>query len=235
MWGHPRVKPPVRRKIRGMATRFGLTIRLARASLGAMVNNSALVFIACSVLALGGCGSIGDVFSEDTAMDTIGMPRSEPGHIVIDDGDATVPTPYGGAGARLTCETVARDIARLTALLGPDLEPEDAHAEQENEQGRLQQARNFASDLVDDAPDVAEGAARSAIVGLNPVRPIVRFIGQAGEIEAAARREQEIALKRRAWLRGAFDVQSCDPAILLSTLEAYNLITRSDEAPDEAP
>lgn len=195
-----------------------------------MVNPSVLALICCSAFALSACGSISDVFSQDTAMDTIGLARSEPGQIVIDDGDATVPTPYGGAGAALNCETVARDIARLTALLGPDLEPQGAHAERD-EQGRLQQAREFASDLVDDAPDMAEDAARSAIVGLNPVRPIVRFIGQAAEIEAAARREREIALKRRAWLRGAFDVQTCDAAILLNTLEAYNLIARAEETP----
>jgi hypothetical protein len=38
-------------------------------------------------------------FRTDTAGDAIGLPRAEPGEIVIDDGETTVPTPYGGAGA----------------------------------------------------------------------------------------------------------------------------------------
>lgn len=178
-------------------------------------------------LGLTACSTVGDVFSQDTASDTIGLPRAEPGQIVIDEGDNTVPTPYGGEGAALNCETVARDIARLTAILGPDLEPAREVGEPD-ERGRMGQAREFASDLVEDAPEVAGDAARSAIVGLNPARPIIRFLGQAGEIEAAARREREIALKRRAWLRGAYDVQTCSPDILLNTLQAYNLLQRRD-------
>ena len=174
-------------------------------------------------------GSLGDVFSQDTAEDTLGLPRSEPGVIVIDEGDATVPTPYGGSGADLACPTAARDIARLTAVLGPDAEPEREGGSQDDEDG----AMAFASDLVDEAPEAAEGAARSAIVGLNPARPIVRFLGQAGEIEAAARREREFALKRRAWLRGAFDALACDHAVLAEALGAYNLLAEPDD--EEAP
>lgn len=195
-----------------------MTLRIALAAFGLSVSLTA-------------CGTVGGVFSEDTAADTIGLPRAEPGQIVIDEGDDTVPTPYGGEGAALTCATVAVDIARLTAILGPDLEPEREREQgEEDQRGRMDQAREFASDLVDDAPDVAGDAARSAIVGLNPARPIIRFLGQAGEIEAAARREREIALKRRAWLRGAYDVQACSPDILLNTLQAYNLLQRREQA-----
>ena len=176
-------------------------------------------------------GSLGDVFSQSTAEDTLGLPRAEPGQIVIDEGDDTVPTPYGGSGADLTCGSAARDIARLTAVLGPDDQP--ARDEDAGEDG--DGPREFASDLVDDAPDAAGDAARSAIVGLNPARPIVRFLGQAGEIEAAARREREFALKRRAWLRGAFDALECDHAVLAEALGAYNLLAEpeDDEAPSE--
>lgn len=169
-------------------------------------------------------GSLGDVFSRGTAEDTLGLPRSEPGEVVIDEGDDTVPTPYGGSGAQLTCPAAARDIARLTAVLGPDDQPPRDPQSGDDGDG----PREFASDLVDDAPEAAEDAARSAIVGLNPARPIVRFLGQAGEIEAAARREREFALKRRAWLRGAFDARDCDHAILSEALGAYNLLAEPD-------
>jgi hypothetical protein len=110
--------------------------------------------------------------------------------------------------------------------LAPDQTPAEPEAEPEGEENasRTEQARDFGSDAVSRAPDAATDAARSAIVGLNPARPVVRFLGGASEIEAAARLEREIALKRRAWLRGAFDVQDCDPAILTEALDAYNLL-----------
>ncbi len=180
-----------------------------------------------AALTLTACGTvdIGDIFSEDTATDAIGLPRAEPGAIVIDEGETTVATPYGGTGGEASCAAVARDIARLTALLGPDDEP----AEPEPEDGtdgpsRTEQAREFASDAVARAPEAATGIARSTIVGLNPARPVVRFLGGASEIEAAARLEREIALKRRAWLRGAFDVQNCQAEDLTEALGAYNLL-----------
>ena len=174
---------------------------------------------AFATLTLTACasGDLGDIFSGETASDAIGLPRAEPGEIVIDEGETTVRTPYGGVGAQATCPAIAQDIARLTALLGPDLEPprEPAADGEEN---------SFASDLGARAPGAAEDAARSVIVGLNPARPVVRFLGGASEIEAAARRERELALKRRAWLRGSFDAQACDPDVLLEALGAYNLL-----------
>jgi hypothetical protein len=182
------------------------------------------------------CSTVDDVFSEDTASDAIGLPRAEPGAIVIDEGETTVATPYGGQGEAATCPAVARDIARLTALLGPDEEPAapevDGH---EDEDGlSLDEAGEFASDAVSRAPDMAEDVARDTIVGLNPARPVVRFLGRAGEIEAAARLERELALKRRAWLRGAFDVQACDPAVLDDALGAYNLLVEVEPPAAEA-
>ena len=188
------------------------------------IRSSLAALLAAPVLTACAGGSLGDVFSQATAEDTLGLPRSEPGAVVIDEGDVTVPTPYGGSGADLSCPTAARDIARLTAVLGPDDQP--ARNEDGGEDG--DGPREFASDLVDDAPEAAEDAARSAIVGLNPARPIVRFLGQAGEIEAAARREREFALKRRAWLRGAFDALECDHAVLAEALGAYNLFTQAE-------
>lgn len=167
-----------------------------------------------AALALTACasGDLGDISS-----DAIGLPRAEPGEIVIDEGETTVRTPYGGVGAQASCPALAQDIARLTALLGPDLEPP-------REPGEDGEDTRFASDLRERAPGAAEDAARSAIVGLNPARPVVRFLGGASEIEAAARRERELALKRRAWLRGSFDAQDCDPEVLLEALGAYNLL-----------
>lgn len=178
------------------------------------------ILAAASALTACAGGSLGDVLSQGTAEDALGLPRAEPGDVVIDDGDTTVATPYGGAGAVLTCSSAAQDIARLTAVLGPDAQaPSQAASDADDAD-----VAEFASDLVEDAPDAAGDAARSAIVGLNPARPIVRFLGGAGEIEAAARRERELALKRRAWLRGAFDGLACDQAALVEALGAYNLL-----------
>jgi hypothetical protein len=182
-------------------------------------------FLAAPILAACTGGSIGEVFSQGTAEDAIGLPRAAPGAVVIDDGDTTVATPYGGSGEALSCESAARDIARLTAVLGPDAQPPRSEPSNGEDSDGVTE---FASDLVEGAPEAAGDAARSAIIGLNPARPIVRFLGQAGEIEAAARREQEFALKRRAWLRGAFDALSCDHAVLTQALGAYNLLAETD-------
>ena len=177
--------------------------------------------LAMALAGLSACGTFGDGGDDPSALatDAFGLPRSRPGEAVIDDGDATVRTPYGGQGAAASCEAVARDIARLTAVLGPDAEaPRDQRVTQGAE------ADGFASDLVQRAPDAAGDAAASVIVGLNPARPVVRFLGRAGEIEAEARRERELALKRRAWLRGAFDATQCPASVLGAALQAYNLL-----------
>jgi hypothetical protein len=116
----------------------------------------------------------------------------------------------------ISCPALARDIARLTALLGPDVRRPAGGADQQRTktEGMLDRSADFASDAAARAPDLAaEDTARDTIVGLNPARPVVRFLGGAGEIEAAAARERELALKRRAWLRGVlmFRTVSGDP------------------------
>ena len=163
---------------------------------------------------------------EAVAADAVGLPRERPGEIVIDQGDDTVATPYGGAGAARTCPSLARDIARITAVVGPDQAPrEDETAEDRSADG---DAMEFASDIAEDAPDLVRDAARDAIVGLNPARPVVRFLGRAGEIEAEARRERQLAMNRRAWLRGAFDTMGCEHATLVEAYRAYNLLEDAD-------
>ncbi|MEO1040325.1 MAG: hypothetical protein AAFX09_12350 [Pseudomonadota bacterium] len=186
-----------------------------------------LVGLLGAAMPLAACGSTGGLSetaddTSDLATDAFGLPRARPGQAVIDSGDATVPTPYGGEGALRTCQTLAQDIARLTVVLGPDAEAERDDSDTDEDDG-------FASDLVQRAPDAVGDAATSVIVGLNPARPVVRFLGQAGEIEAAARRERELALKRRAWLRGAFDASACEADVLGEALEAYNLLETSPE------
>ena len=197
---------------------------------------------ACTALILTACSSLPDLprtplgRTESVASDTVGLPRARPGQIVIDDGDETVPTPYGGSGAALSCQTVARDIARLTSLLGPDIEapePKPATSDAEDgDEGMLQRSSRFASSIAEDTPDLAADAARDTIVGLNPARPVVRFLGRAGEIEAAARLERDLAQKRRAWLRGAFDVQACERETLIEALGAYNLLATPENTQD---
>ncbi len=184
-----------------------------------MTRSTSPLILVLAPLALTACASGGDPVetSEAVAADAVGLPRSRPGDIVIDRGDATVATPYGGGGAALSCSSAARDIARITAVVGPDIEPR-----LEDEDGEVG-AVEFASDIAEDAPDLARDAARDAIVGLNPARPVVRFLGRAGEIEAEARRERQLAMNRRAWLRGAFDALECDRDTLLEAYQAYNL------------
>lgn len=174
----------------------------------------------------GGAGNGMDAMVTDTreaGADAIGLPRQRPGRIRVDDGDDTVPTPYGGAGARRTCSTTARDIARLTVVLGPDREappPETGDAADEEDPTLMERGRDLASD----APDLARDQYRSLIVGLNPIRPVVRFVGRAGEIERAARTERELALARRAYLRGLHAGFGCQPRYLQRAFEAYGLI-----------
>lgn len=174
----------------------------------------------------GGAGNGMDSMVTDTreaGADAIGLPRERPGRIRVDEGDDTVPTPYGGEGARRTCSTTARDIARLTVVLGPDREappPEDDDETDEDDPTMMERGRGLASD----APDLARDQYRSLIVGLNPIRPVVRFVGRAGEIERAARTERELAMKRRAWLRGMHAGFGCQPHYMQRAFEAYGLV-----------
>lgn len=179
--------------------------------------------------------------TESAAADAFGLPRERPGGFRIDDGDLTVPTPYGGYGAKAACFTVARDIARITVVMGPDAErhetgPADAGAARDDDEDSL---RDRGEELVEDAPEaVREGAAdayRSAIVGLNPARPVIRFLGRAGEIEREARRERELMLKRRAYLRGWFDANECETGVLAQAAQAYGLSGPAEETVDSAP
>ncbi len=175
---------------------------------------------------LGACSSTPD--AGDVAGDTLGLARERPGQIVLEEAARTAATPYGGHSARVDCVNAARDIARLTVHLGPDLEAPAREAPEEDEDatdGGLERTREFASDVSDDLPETATDAAVDAVVGLNPARPVVRFFGRAGEAEAAARRERELALKRRAWLRGAFDALECDRTLLIDSLEREGLAT----------
>jgi len=185
---------------------------------------------AAALLAAGGCVNRAadgmDAMVTDTreaGADAIGLPRERPGRIRVDDGDDTVPTPYGGEGSRRTCSTTARDIARLTVVLGPDQEappPEPAEGADEDDPTMMERGRDLASE----APDLARDQYRSLIVGLNPIRPVVRFVGRAGEIERAARTERELAMKRRAWLRGMHAGFGCQPHYMQRAFEAYGLI-----------
>lgn len=202
---------------------------------------SKLLIPGAIALMLTACSSLPDLpktplgRTESVASDTVGLPRARPGQIVIDNGDETVPTPYGGSGAAVSCPALARDIARLTSLLGLDIEaprPESRADSDEQEEGMLDRSRDFASSIAEDAPDLAADTARDTIVGLNPTRPVVRFLGRAGEIEAAAAQERELALKRRAWLRGGFDALSCDRATLIEAMSAYGLLTETLAEPE---
>ncbi|XBQ16085.1 MAG: hypothetical protein ABL308_14170 [Oceanicaulis sp.] len=183
-----------------------------------------LFALASAGLFLTACAGTGDTLDpEDVAGDTIGLARQNPDQWRLETDAPTVPTPYGGAGEALSCAAAARDIVRLTVLLGPDDvadPPEGADGEDEEEK---RDRFEFASDLAEDAPDMAANAARDAVVGLNPARPVVRFLSGAGETEAEARRAYELALKRRAWLRGAFDASGCEHAVLLDAAQDAGL------------
>ena len=92
--------------------------------------NFAYLTVVCgiSALAISACTTSRDTFDEaagrtmPAAYDALGAPRERPGAIMVEEDERTVPTPYGGSGARRVCSTVATDIARLTAVLGPDRE-----------------------------------------------------------------------------------------------------------------
>lgn len=192
---------------------------------------SSLAFAA--LLAAGGCVNRAadgmDAVVTDTreaGADAIGLPRERPGAIRVDEGDDTVPTPYGGQGARRTCSTTARDIARLTVVLGPDREAPPPETEENGGNGERDDPSlaERSRDLAADAPDLARDQYRSLIVSLNPIRPVVRFVGRASEIERAARTERELALKRRAYLRGMHAGFGCGPRFLERAFEAYGLI-----------
>lgn len=180
----------------------------------------------CTVLAA--CSSAPD--GGEVAADTIGLARERPGRIVLAEDARTVATPYGGLAGPVTCETAARDIVRLTLLLGPDIEaPEPERTDAASERGAAARSRQFASDISDDLPELAVDAAVDTVVGLNPARPVVRLLAQSGETEAAARRERELALKRRAWLRGAFDALGCEREALVRALASEG--SRAASAP----
>lgn len=199
--------------------------------------NRPLLLLFASVIAasaLAGCASddsdsldlIGT--TQAAGSDAIGLARERPGTIMVDEGDETVPTPYGGTGSRRTCSTVARDIARLTAVIGPDQEFEPRTEEEREERSVWDRGQGLMT--TERAGDAALDAYHSAIVGLNPVRPVVRFIGGAGEIESEARQQRQMALKRRAYLRGLYDGFGCERAYLVRMFEDYGLSRSADQS-----
>ena len=173
--------------------------------------------------------------TSDAFEDAVGLPRERPGRIMVDEGDDTVPTPYGGEGSRRRCSTVARDIARLTVVLGPDVEEEARRAEEAaNSEAENRSWIDRGADIASQAPDAAANGARdlyhSTIVGLNPVRPVIRFIGGAGRIEREAQERREMAQRRRAYLRGLYDGFGCPAQQMRRAFEAYGLV---EEAPED--
>jgi hypothetical protein len=197
-----------------------------------------LSLLACVIVALSAsacsstrqsASSAGSFAREETAEafeDAVGLPRERPGRVMVDEGEETVPTPYGGDGARRRCSTVAQDIARLTVVLGPDIEEEQRLAEEDAHEHYtwLGQGAHIAAQAPDAAADGARGLYHSTIVGLNPVRPVVRFLGGAGRIEREAREQTEMAQRRRAYLRGLYDGFGCPPAQMRRAFEAYGLV-----------
>tara|TARA_R110002072_G_scaffold213610_2_gene370865 strand:- start:1308 stop:1982 length:675 start_codon:yes stop_codon:yes gene_type:complete len=165
-------------------------------------------------------------------VDAVGLPTDRPGPVMEDQGDVTVPTPYGGNGAPTRCTTVAIDIARLTAVLGPDQEyyalsqayDEDQDVNGDGDEDWVDQSRVWADRTGDAAADGARGLYRSVIVGLNPARPVVRFLGRAGEIEQEARDRRQMAENRRAYLRGVFDASGCTYQQLERAFREYGLV-----------
>lgn len=162
--------------------------------------------------------------------DAVGLPRDRPGQIMVDEGDVTVPTPYGGEGARRVCSTTARDIARLTAVLGPETiyVPDEREDETEEERSWRERSAMWAGRSGDAISSGASDLYRSTIVGLNPARPVLRFVGRAGEIEREARAQRTTALNRRAYLRGLFDGFGCTDDYLTRAFNEYGL-----SVPDE--
>lgn len=194
-----------------------------------MIQALRLPLTACfALVALTACASgggeddfdlVGSTYAAGT--DAIGLPRERPGQIMVDEGDETVPTPYGGTGSRRTCSTVATDIARLTAVIGPDVEREPQTEQEREERSLWDRSRDLMT--AENAEEAALDAYHSAIVGLNPVRPVIRFVGRAGEIEREAREQRVMALKRRSYLRGLYDGYGCDRNYLIRVFEQYGL------------
>lgn len=170
---------------------------------------------------------IGMSETRSAVSDAIGLPRDRPGPVMIDEGDDTVPTPYGGEGSRRVCSTAARDIARLTAVLGPDnmYVPEARDNETDDERDWRERAQMWSERGGGALATGARELYRSTIVGLNPARPVIRFVGRAGEIEREARERREMADSRRAYLRGLFDGFGCEERYLTEAFEEYGLIT----------
>lgn len=183
-------------------------------------------------LVLAACSTTGDTIQEagdrtmPAARDALGAPRETPGPVMVEEDERTVPTPYGGLGARRVCSTVATDIARLTVVLGPDREAPPP-AEETEAEARERSMWDSGQDLLARAPDAAQDAAvdayYSAIVGLNPVRPVARFVQGSARIEAEARAQREMAWARRAYLRGLFDGYGCNRRVLEQTFIRYGL------------
>ncbi|OLF72409.1 hypothetical protein AWH62_10125 [Maricaulis sp. W15] len=202
-----------------------------------------LSLLACLVVAMSASacsstrqstGSASNFAREETAEaleDAVGLPRERPGRIMVDEGEETVPTPYGGDGSPRRCSTVSQDIARLTVVLGPDIEEEQRLAEEEDHDHDtwMGQSAHIAAQAPDAAADGARGLYHSTIVGLNPVRPVVRFLGGAGRIEREAREQREMAQRRRAYLRGLYDGFGCPPAQMRRAFEAYGLVEAEQE------
>lgn len=192
----------------------------------------AAVFLAACSSTQDRAGSTAGFAREETAEafeDAVGLPRERPGRIMVDEGDDTVPTPYGGEGSRRRCSTVARDVARLTAVLGPDVEEEQRRAERaeaaaHEDESWIDHSAHLASRAPDAAASGARDLYRSTIVGLNPVRPVIRFIGGAGRIEQEARQQRDMAQRRRAYLRGLYDGFGCPPEQMRRAFEAYGLL-----------
>ncbi|WP_417482512.1 MULTISPECIES: hypothetical protein [Maricaulis] len=204
-----------------------------------MSGKISLLTCVLAALAVSACSSTrqgAGVFARDQTSvaveDAIGLPRDRPGPIMVDEGDDTVPTPYGGEGSPRRCSTVARDIARLTVVLGPDIEEverRDAEAEAEHDhEGWIGQGAHFASQAPELASDGARSLYHSTIVGLNPARPVIRFIGGAGRIEDDARERRDMAQRRRAYLRGIYDGFGCPPAQMRRAFETYGLVEEAE-------
>lgn len=149
---------------------------------------------------------------------------------MVDEGDDTVPTPYGGEGSARRCSTIARDVARLTVVLGPDVEEEDREASEAAREGRswFDQSAEFALQTPEMASQGARGLYHSTIVGLNPARPVIRFIGGASRIESDARERREMAQRRRAYLRGIYDGFGCPAVQMRRAFETYGLVETTD-------
>jgi hypothetical protein len=168
--------------------------------------------------------------TQSAVSDALGLPQDRPGTIMVDEGHETVPTPYGGDGARRVCSTTARDIARLTAVLGPEqiYIPDERENETEEERSWRERSAMWAGRSGEAVSDGARDLYRSTIVGLNPARPVLRFVGRAGEIEREAREQRITALNRRAYLRGLFDGFGCGEEYLQRAFDAYGLSPETD-------